>query len=131
MPQADRFAGLAQPDLRDQRHWPQLGAAPDNLQRGCSGLSCADHDVAAVRLSPTPTSVVSQRSQKPPKIPKDPRRPAVNYYFMPAHQFMQLTCNCDNDAFNLTAWLVRAGRAWRVRGTGGTWARRCYRWPGR
>src|SRR6185437_15538527 len=44
LPQADRVAGLVQPDLGDQRHRPEPGAGPDDLQRGRPGLGAADHD---------------------------------------------------------------------------------------
>ncbi len=44
LPHADRFGGLIQPDLRNQRDRTELGAGPDDLQRRQSGPGSADHD---------------------------------------------------------------------------------------
>ena len=44
LPQADRFARLVQPDLRDERYRTQLGAGQNYLPRGRLGHSTADHD---------------------------------------------------------------------------------------
>src|SRR5262249_11039536 len=45
LPQADRVTGLVQPDLGNQRHGPEPGAGPDDLQRGRRPwLGAADHD---------------------------------------------------------------------------------------
>src|SRR5215467_6154884 len=38
LPEAERLVSLIQPDLRDQRHWPQPAARTDETRRPCAPL---------------------------------------------------------------------------------------------
>ncbi len=71
LPYADRLGGLVQPDLRDQRHRPELGVSQDDLQHGWLGH---ERDLTGPRyLDPNRATGFSQHTARSHASPRPSR----------------------------------------------------------